>query len=67
MPLHTEKKVLFAGISFVFGAMLVFPVTREACPPSTAGTLEAAGNMSVARASHTATLLPNGKVLITGG
>ena len=40
--------------------------TAEILSPGT-GTVRAAGQMSIARADHTATLLPNGKILIAGG
>jgi len=41
--------------------------TAEIYDPATNEWIETAGPMSVARRSHTATLLPNGKVLIVGG
>jgi hypothetical protein len=62
-------KVLVAG-----GDVCLFDNYYHDCPLSSAelydagtGTFAATGNMSVTRDFHTATLLPNGKVLIAGG
>lgn len=45
----------------------LFFFSKGASSPSNAGKLSETGVMHVARASHSATLLPNSKVLIAGG
>jgi hypothetical protein len=59
-------KVLVAGGIHGSGPLAFSLATAEIYNPAT-GTWSATGSMNAARASQTATLLPNGKVLVAGG
>jgi WD40 repeat protein len=61
-----DGKILITG-GRNFDTSYVSSVKSAELYDSTTGTFTAIGNMSTARSSHTATLLPNGKALIAGG
>jgi hypothetical protein len=64
-----DGKVLVAGGSYNTGphfAITVYSSAARLYDPAS-GTWSQTGSMADRRAQHTATLLPNGKVLVTGG
>ncbi len=61
-----DGRVLITGGLIPAGISWVAVQDSEIYDPAS-GTFTSAGKMSIARAFHTATLLPNGKVLVAGG
>jgi hypothetical protein len=65
--LLSNGKVLVAGGYIIDGAAATVPLaTAEVYDPAS-GTFSATGSMANARYNHTATLLADGRVLVTGG
>jgi hypothetical protein len=64
--LNTKSKFLaLAGL--ISAASLVLGPARLASAQAAAPSWSFTGNLNAARSRHTATLLPNGKVLVEGG
>jgi len=67
--LPNGKVLITGGAAFPVpgnGSIIAYYSSAELYDPVT-GSWTSAGSMSVSRSDHTATLLPNGKVLIAGG
>jgi hypothetical protein len=68
--MNRSRLSLVASIALSFKisfAVASVPFKRAASPPSRVGTVTPAAPMLEPRSGQTATLLPDGKVLITGG
>src|ERR1017187_1647638 len=64
--LHNGKVLVAGGFAGTYNSNRVWLNSAELYDPAT-GTWTATGTMTTNREFHTATLLPNGKVLIAGG
>src|SRR3989442_9051036 len=59
--------LILALVGFISAAALVLGPARLASAQAVAPSWSYTGNLNFARVNHTATLLPNGKVLVAGG
>jgi hypothetical protein len=66
MKSRSAKTAGFLLVTLMFVPLLCFSLAGTPWPSGTGSVSETAA-MHIARASHTSTLLPNGKVLIAGG
>lgn len=64
--LLSDGRVLVTG-GLILSGISWSPISEAEVYDPASGTFAAVGNMNAVRASHTSTLLPNGKVLITSG
>src|SRR5262245_56632957 len=64
--LHNGKVLIAGGVNRFFPPPVSGINSAELHDPAT-GTWSSTGNLTTSRYGHTATLLPNGKVLVTGG
>jgi WD40 repeat protein len=65
--LNNGKILVTGGEYFVMTQALLSLATAEIFDPASGGFVSTTGNMATARSGHTATLLNDGSVLVTGG